>query len=102
MIAVKEPPRLTPKQKKVLQFLWQSYHTHGYPPTVREIMRHFGWSSTNAVQTHIGPLEKKGYVVRREADIVRGIELVGAVVRLEYASTPAGQRLREAIEGDDH
>ena len=47
----------------------------GYPPSLREIARHFGMVGTRAVEKHLIALEKKG-VLRRGAG-ARALEVVG-------------------------
>lgn len=51
---------LTNIQSKVLDFVEQSSAQDRRPPTMREVARHFGWSSTSTAQQHLEALEKKG------------------------------------------
>jgi len=46
----------------------------GHSPTIREIGRRFGISSTNGVRTHLAALVKKGYLKKQDY-ISRGLEL---------------------------
>lgn len=55
---------LTNKQSKVLDFVEQSSAEVGRPPTVKEVARHFGWSSASTAQQHLDALEKKGRLTR--------------------------------------
>lgn len=64
---------LTERQKAILEFVRQQTEK-GVSPTVREIARHFGFASTNAVHSHLQLLEKKGEI-RREAGRTRNIVL---------------------------
>ena len=50
------------KQMAVLSYIHQQVATHGYPPTVREICKAVGLSSTSTVHGHINRLIKKGYL----------------------------------------
>lgn len=50
----------TPRQTQILQFVRQSLETNGYSPSVREIGRHFGISSPNAVHGHLKALKAAG------------------------------------------
>ena len=68
---------LTDRQKQVYRFLESFLCQHGYPPTIREIQRHFGLASTKGVKDHLDRLEAKGYI-RRMSGSARAIELVGA------------------------
>ena len=54
----------TPTQLKVLEMIDEHTKAHGYPPTIREIGSHFGWSSTNAISSHCEALIKKGLLIR--------------------------------------
>jgi len=71
-----ERPRLTDKQRRVLDFIEAWHLRHGYPPTLREIGSHFGIRSTNAVNDHLRALERKGYLVR-DALKSRSLRAVG-------------------------
>jgi repressor LexA len=53
---------LTPRQDQILQFIRQSLQEKGFSPTVREIGRHFGISSPNAVHGHVKALREKGFL----------------------------------------
>jgi repressor LexA len=55
---------LTSTQSKVLAFVEQSTAQNGHPPTMKEVSRHFGWSSTSTAQQHLGALQKKGRLDR--------------------------------------
>lgn len=52
---------LTRKQQKIYDFIVERYAA-GLPVTYREIMAHFGYTSTNSVQCHIRPLTNKGFL----------------------------------------
>lgn len=54
----------SPRARDVLRFVAQSIEELGYPPTVREIADHFGWSSTHAATCHLVSLEKRKLIVR--------------------------------------
>ena len=68
-------PPLTAKQRLVLRFIWDYKIENGWPPTVREIGKHFGINSPNGVVCHLKALEEKGRIVRSE-NISRGIRLL--------------------------
>ncbi|USS87341.1 transcriptional repressor LexA [Fructilactobacillus hinvesii] len=53
-----------PKQQAILQFIYDNVLDHGYPPTVREIGKYVGLSSTSTVHGHLSRLEKKGYITK--------------------------------------
>ncbi len=68
--------KLTPAQKRVLEFIQQFLQTRGYPPTVREVAEKFGYHSPLSAKQHIDALVKKGYL-KRSPLRARGIEIVG-------------------------
>ena len=57
---------LTKRQEMVLDYITQSIHDRGYPPTLREIGSHMGIRSTNGVNDHLRALERKGYLKRED------------------------------------
>jgi repressor LexA len=57
---------LTDRQHQVLDYIRQSIHERGYPPTLREIGAHMGIRSTNGVNDHLRALERKGYLTRED------------------------------------
>jgi repressor LexA len=66
---------LSPKQERILDFLRRFLDDKDYPPTVRDIVRGCGISSTSVVDYNLNILEREGYI-RRGREISRGIELV--------------------------
>ena len=54
--------KLTPRQLEIYQYLAGYIASHQYPPTVREIMQHFGFKSPNSVMIHLKPMRKKGWL----------------------------------------
>jgi len=75
--------RLTDVQQKVLEFIQAHLEEFSRPPTVREVMRHFDWSSPQSARKHLLALEEKGYL-EREDRTARGLKLV------ESVETPQG------------
>jgi hypothetical protein len=71
-------PGLTEKQAAVLRFITDHRTAHGYPPTLREIGKHFGLRSTNGVNDHLRALERKGFIVRGDM-LSRGIRIVSPI-----------------------
>jgi repressor LexA len=66
---------LTKKQRKVLEFLTSYTKKYGYPPTVREIGKHFGFLWT-AARGHLQALGRKGFI-KIHPSRSRGIEIIG-------------------------
>jgi repressor LexA len=71
---------LTDRQRQVLDFIGESIHTRGYPPTLREIGERMGIRSTNGVNDHLKALEKKGYLQRQDLKS-RALRVIGAAIR---------------------
>jgi len=57
---------LTPKQKKVLDFIASFVDKNGYSPSLEEIAKHFKLKSVSTVHQFVHSLEKKGYLSRTE------------------------------------
>ncbi len=66
---------LSPKQKRILQFIRKFIDARGYPPTVRDIVNGCEISSTSVVAYNLARLETGGYI-RRHAKISRGVEFL--------------------------
>jgi repressor LexA len=57
-------PLLTPKQKRIYDFLSSTIRGKGYAPSIPEIGQRFKITSTRGVFDHLKALEKKGYIKR--------------------------------------
>jgi repressor LexA len=57
-----KPP--TARQGEVLAFFAAFAAEHGYPPTLRELARHLGVTSSNGASDHVRLLIRKGYLQR--------------------------------------
>ena len=66
---------LTRRQEEILNFIKSEVQEKGYPPSVREIGKAVGLSSSSTVHAHLSQLEKKGYI-RRDPTKPRAIELL--------------------------
>jgi repressor LexA len=64
---------LNDRAREILSFIQRFARERGYPPTIREIGREYGISSTNGVRYYLNLLEKEGHL-RRSERISRGIE----------------------------
>jgi repressor LexA len=64
---------LNDRAREILSFIQRFARERGYPPTIREIGREYGISSTNGVRYYLNLLEKAG-CLRRSERISRGIE----------------------------
>ena len=96
--------KLTNRQRDILKYIENRIMRQGQAPTIREIGKQFGITSTNGVRTHLTALIKKGYI-KKQAYISRGIELsrdLGAgFARVPLVgSVPAGLPI-DAVENVD-
>ncbi|MBW8469838.1 MAG: hypothetical protein K0M67_16355 [Thiobacillus sp.] len=57
---------LTHQQAQVLAYLVKFLELNDQLPTNAKIAEAFGWASSNAADTHLKALEKKGYLARNE------------------------------------
>ncbi|UFS71418.1 hypothetical protein LPW11_04285 [Geomonas sp. RF6] len=55
---------MTPKQKKVLDFISRYRERQGYQPTQQEIARGCGFESLGTVQHYLRVLERDGHLSR--------------------------------------
>jgi repressor LexA len=55
---------ITGRQQDVLTFLTSFQVSHGYPPSTREIQRHFGFKSQNAAMNHLRALARKNLIAQ--------------------------------------
>jgi repressor LexA len=53
-------PQLTPRQRRILEFISATVRERGYPPTVREIGEAVGLTSSSSVHAQISNLERRG------------------------------------------
>jgi repressor LexA len=67
--------KLTDRQEEILTFIRQFTSETGYPPTLREIGKHFQISSTFGVKRHLEALVKKGFI-NVESNASRGISFL--------------------------
>lgn len=63
------------RQQAILDFIETFLDENDYPPTIRDIQRELGISSTSVVDYNLKVIEERGYI-RRNRNISRGIELV--------------------------
>ncbi len=66
---------LSERQQRMLDFIHEFTHENRYPPTIRDIGRAIGISSTSVVNYNLNILEEKG-LIDRDRTISRGIKLV--------------------------
>src|SRR5919106_2669845 len=78
---------LTKRQKEIFEFVKRYSAKHGYPPTVRDIGKAIGLTSSSTVHAHLANLERVG-LLRRDPSKPRALEVL--VDKAKQAVTPSG------------
>ena len=97
---------LTPRQRRVLEFLRSSIEQRGYPPSIREIGTSVGLASSSSVAHQLKALEAKGFI-RRDPNRPRALEVflpdvlaarrsIGNAVDFGYDESGSGDSRPEA------
>ncbi len=85
---------LTKRQQEIFDFIRRHTADHGYPPTVRDIGKAIGLTSSSTVHAHLANLEKAG-LLRRDPTKPRAIEVL--VEKAKDAIAPRGLPLVGAV-----
>ena len=81
---------LTKRQREIFDYIKRYSGEHGYPPTVRDIGKAIGLTSSSTVHAHLANLEKLG-VLRRDPTKPRALELLGDAARkVAGVASPGG------------
>ncbi len=94
---------MTPKQKKILDFIATCIEQQGYPPSQQEIARAFGFRSLGTVQNYLVRLEREG-LLSRDWNARRGLQVKRTRVQgteLPLVGTVAAGKPIEAVEVPD-
>jgi len=94
---------LTPKQKRILDFIESYLTANGYAPSQQEIARAFGFRSLGTVQNYLVRLEREG-VLSRDWNARRGTRPTltrGNTIELPLAGLVAAGKPIEAVETPD-
>ena len=78
---------LTKRQQEIFDYVKRYVGEHGYPPTVRDIGKAIGLTSSSTVHAHLGNLERLG-LLRRDPTKPRAIEVL--VDKAKAAVKPSG------------
>jgi len=78
--------KLSDKQRRITRYIDGFLSENGYPPTIRDIQKGCGISSTSVVDYNLNILKSRG-VISRNAEISRGIRLLTKPLVLENIST---------------
>jgi repressor LexA len=79
-------PKLTTRQQQIFDFIKRHTHEKGYPPTVRDIGKAIGLTSSSTVHAHLANLERAG-MLRRDPTKPRAMEVLDKAKR---AVVPSG------------
>lgn len=82
---------LTKRQREIFEYIGKYTDKMGYPPTVREIGKAVGLTSSSTVHVHLANLEKAG-VLRRDPSKPRALEVLVDKAR------SAGETARDMVE----
>ncbi len=63
---MKVKAQLTPKQKKIFDFITKFIKKNGYAPSLEEIARHARLNSVSTIHQYIETLKEKGYLNKKE------------------------------------
>lgn len=66
---------LTARQAEALRLILTFVDVNGYPPSLRELARLMGVTSTNGVNQHLRALKRKGFI-ELAPRVARGIRVV--------------------------
>lgn len=66
---------LTPKQKRVLEFIYDFMEGSGYPPSLADLREFLDVASNQSVLNFLKALEKKGFI-KRQGGQIRSIEIL--------------------------
>jgi repressor LexA len=78
---------LTKRQQEIFDFIKRYSARHGYPPTVRDIGKAIGLTSSSTVHAHLANLEKVG-LLRRDPSKPRALEVL--VDKAKQVVAPGG------------
>lgn len=81
-----QTPKLTLRQRQVLQLIQRAIQRNGAPPTRAEIAAELGFRSANAAEEHLRALARKG-VIELLSGTARGIRLKGTARQSRPAAT---------------
>ena len=72
---MQQKKKLTGRRQRILEFIGEFLEENWLPPTIRDIQKACGISSTSVVDYNLRLLQRDGYL-RRKPDVARGIELL--------------------------
>ncbi|MDP3387468.1 MAG: transcriptional repressor LexA [Eubacteriales bacterium] len=72
---------LSKNQLRILSYIKEEINSKGYPPSVREICKAVGLSSTSTVHSHLTAIEQKGFI-KKGNNKNRAIEVIDQEVAM--------------------
>ncbi len=72
---------LSERQRKIIEFFYTFQQENNYPPSIREIGKAAGISSTSVVNYNLNRLEEMGFIARKKT-VSRGIRLLAPALAL--------------------
>lgn len=83
----KEFDDLNKREKAILKYIEKQIKANSYPPSVREIGKAVGLSSTATVHGYLAKLEEKGYI-KKESQKGRTLRLLKGIIKEEKKEEP--------------
>lgn len=87
---------LSARQKQILEYIKEFTLKKGYPPSVREIGKAVGLSSSSTVHAHLSVLEEQGFI-KRDSAKPRALEISGFDLHLNNISIPVVGRVAAGL-----
>jgi len=90
---------LTDRQRRILEVLDTYFKQTGYPPSIREICKRAGISSTSVANYYLTQLEEMGYI-ERDGRVSRGIRLIKSLDEIAGVASlkQAAQSVRQVVD----
>jgi len=64
---------LTETQQKAFDFVQDHLYGKGYPPTIRELKEHMGYSAIGSARDLVAALRRKGFLITPDRPIARSL-----------------------------
>jgi repressor LexA len=91
-----ETDDLTPRQRRILEYIADIVRDRGYPPTVREIGEAVGLTSSSSVHSQLANLERKG-LLHKDPTKPRAIGLADESTRPDGVVIPVLGRIAAGV-----
>ncbi len=91
----KELEKLTQRQRSIFRFILRFLKKNGYPPTVRDIGKGVGLSSSSTVHFHLNSLEEMGFI-KRDPSKPRALKILVETNKEETQSEEIKENITES------